>query len=83
MNRRNFFSKLGSAVVGCYLALGVEKSPKVNPEWIDAEYEIAFAWSAKDQDMYQKLPYYLCKVQLDNSSDKFAKIWEKVFPQCP
>lgn len=45
MNRRSFFNKLSSAVVGCYLAVGIEfkkKEPEINPDWVNAEYEFAF-----------------------------------------
>lgn len=52
MNRRNFFKSLSGAVVGCYLALDnvkwknlIDSAPKINPAWVNAEYEVAFAFS--------------------------------------
>lgn len=48
MLRRNFISNLGSAILGCYLAVGVELKSVIEPElvinpaWVDAEYDIEF-----------------------------------------
>lgn len=69
MNRRTFFSRIGSAVVGCYLALNVptlkeivNRVPKMvqvpNPDYINATYE---AYSEATVNIYGRASY-LCKV---------------------
>lgn len=50
MNKRNFIKSLGVMAVGCLMATGLSWKPEklarkvvVNPEWVNAEYEIRFA----------------------------------------
>lgn len=43
MNRRNFFNKLGSFVVGCYLAFGLKPLEKETFYVLDIEVSFVFA----------------------------------------
>lgn len=54
MNRRSFVSSISQMVLGIYLSLGIPlikiDKPKpelkeVNPEWVNAQYRIRFAFN--------------------------------------
>jgi hypothetical protein len=80
MNRRNFFSRLGAAVLGTYLAVQVKplafikealKEVKYlvpNPAWIDAPYEVSFMFAAGTwKDAVKKIVPIIHKTEDYNS----------------
>lgn len=81
MNRRKFFNKLGSFVVGCYLASGLKPLDKIvpkeetisiiNQEWINAPYEIAFYYSSKDSNNVLPVTYKRSSEGLENLKNQF------------
>lgn len=88
LNRRNFFNKLGSFVVGCYLASGLkpleslavasEVKPRleINPAWMNAEYELAFIYNKdtlKPLIFNRNFPFLLDKVIIDPFPVRFNK----------
>ena len=77
MNRRNFLNLIAKAGA-CFSILPpantydrlwkATKGPLINPEWVNAKYEIAW---------YERLPHYIAKAQIEQDIKQEVLVWEK------
>lgn len=88
MNKRDFIATLAKAALGFAVlpsATTYARSRwkgmvyngiwRPNPDWVNAEYEISMA---VDLRMYNQLPFYLAKTQIENQQIAVYKTWQRM-----